>query len=80
MYKLDTPVTVNGVHQFGKHRSAGVDDADAARRDALDPDGAGQKHWIQALLGEDPFIPYPYYYDVVPGRTRSSAASPAPAS
>ena len=25
----------------------------------------GQKHWIQAILGENPFIPYPYFYDVV---------------
>ena len=25
----------------------------------------GMKHWIQALLGENPFIPYDYYYDVV---------------
>ena len=25
----------------------------------------GQKHWIQAILGEDPFIPFPYFYDVV---------------
>ena len=24
-----------------------------------------QKHWIQAILGENPFIPFPYYYDVV---------------
>ena len=23
------------------------------------------KHWIQAVLGENPFIPYDYYYDVV---------------
>ena len=25
----------------------------------------GMKHWIQAVLGENPFIPYEYYYDVV---------------
>ena len=25
----------------------------------------GMKHWIQAVLGENPFIPYDYYYDVV---------------
>ncbi len=24
-----------------------------------------QKHWIQGILGEDPFIPVPYFYDVV---------------
>ena len=25
----------------------------------------GMKHWIQAVLGENPFIPYDYFYDVV---------------
>ena len=29
------------------------------------PMDQGMKHWIQALLGENPFIPYDYYYDVV---------------
>ena len=24
----------------------------------------GQKHWIQAILGEDPYLPFPYNYDV----------------
>ncbi len=23
-----------------------------------------QKHWIQAVLGEEPFVPFPYFYDV----------------
>ncbi|MCX4471820.1 M14 family zinc carboxypeptidase [Micromonospora sp. NBC_01655] len=23
-----------------------------------------QKHWIQAILGEDPYTPFPYFYDV----------------
>ncbi|MCG5449312.1 M14 family zinc carboxypeptidase [Micromonospora hortensis] len=23
-----------------------------------------QKHWIQALMGEDPYVPFPYFYDV----------------
>jgi hypothetical protein len=23
-----------------------------------------QKHWIQATLGEDPYVPFPYFYDV----------------
>ena len=29
------------------------------------PMAQGMKHWIQAVLGENPFIPYDYYYDVV---------------
>ena len=24
----------------------------------------GQKHWIQAMLGEDSYVPFPYFYDV----------------
>ncbi|MFG1767323.1 M14 family zinc carboxypeptidase [Micromonospora parva] len=23
-----------------------------------------QKHWIQAVMGEDPYVPFPYFYDV----------------
>ena len=23
-----------------------------------------QKHWIQAMLGEDSYVPFPYFYDV----------------
>ncbi|WP_247683775.1 M14 family zinc carboxypeptidase [Micromonospora sp. D93] len=23
-----------------------------------------QKHWIQAIMGEDPYVPFPYFYDV----------------
>ena len=40
-----------------------------------------QKHWVQALLGEDAYVPFPYFYDVsalvepaADGRSR--AASP----
>ena len=29
------------------------------------PLAQGMKHWIQALLGENPYIPYDYFYDVV---------------
>ena len=24
----------------------------------------GQKHWIQAMLNEDTYVPFPYFYDV----------------
>lgn len=24
----------------------------------------GQKHWVQAMLGEDSYVPFPYFYDV----------------
>ncbi|MFC6084417.1 M14 family zinc carboxypeptidase [Sphaerisporangium aureirubrum] len=28
------------------------------------PMAQGQKHWIQAMLGEDSYTPFPYFYDV----------------
>ena len=28
------------------------------------PLGQPQKHWIQALMGEDSYVPFPYFYDV----------------
>ena len=49
---------VDGVHPFGK--------SDPGRRRQTLPAGTlyvpmaqGQKHWIQAILGEDPYLPYP---------------------
>jgi hypothetical protein len=29
------------------------------------PLNQGNKHWIQAVLGENPFLPFPYFYDQV---------------
>jgi hypothetical protein len=29
------------------------------------PLNQGTKHWIQAVLGENPFLPFPYFYDQV---------------
>ncbi|MCW2991865.1 MAG: carboxypeptidase, partial [Solirubrobacterales bacterium] len=28
------------------------------------PMAQAAKHWVQALLGEDPYVPFPYFYDV----------------
>ena len=69
VYRLDTPVAVNGYHEYGNGDAAG----DPVSQNAVTlPEGTlwipmdqGMKHWIQALLGENPFIPYDYYYDVV---------------
>jgi hypothetical protein len=69
VYKLDTPVAVNGYHQFGNSLAGGTPlSADGQTLPAGTlwiPMAQGMKHWIQALLGENPFIPYDYYYDVV---------------
>ena len=29
------------------------------------PLNQGNKHWIQAVLGENPYLPFPYFYDQV---------------
>ena len=69
VYKLDTPVAVNGYHQFGNSTAGGtplsVDGQTLPAGTLWIPMNQGMKHWIQALLGENPFIPYDYYYDVV---------------
>ncbi|WP_329107472.1 M14 family zinc carboxypeptidase [Micromonospora sp. NBC_01699] len=61
VYELKEPVTVPTAKVFGG-RSA---------TDVVVPAGAywikmdqPQKHWIQATLGEDPYTPFPYFYDV----------------
>jgi hypothetical protein len=61
VYRLKKAVTVPNARIFGG-RSA---------KDLKVPAGAywipmaqPQKHWIQALIGEDPYVPFPYFYDV----------------
>jgi hypothetical protein len=75
VYKLDTPVAVNGYHQYGDGLGTdpGTGNVTANVRNGQTlpagtfyiPMNQGMKHWIQALLGENPWIPYDYYYDVV---------------
>jgi hypothetical protein len=69
VYRLDTPVAVNGYHEFGNGDTKG--DPVSLNGQTLPagtlyiPMDQGMKHYIQAVLGENPFIPYDYYYDVV---------------
>ncbi len=69
VYTLNTPVAVNGYHQFGNSTAGGtplsVNGQTLPAGTLWIPMNQGMKHWIQALLGENPFIPYDYYYDVV---------------
>ena len=63
IFQLDEPVTVDdGVHVFGPGGS--VTDTLPAGTLWI-PMAQPMKHWIQAVLGEDPFIPFNYFYDVV---------------
>jgi len=59
VYKLDTPVAVNGYHQYGNSTAGGtpnsVDGQTLPAGTLWIPMNQGMKHWIQALLGENPF-------------------------
>ena len=62
VYRLDQDVTVSdGVHHFGPGGS--VTDTLPAGTLWI-PMAQPQKHWIQAVLGEEPFVPFAYFYDV----------------
>ena len=63
VWKLNTPVAVNGYHEYGKSTSATAQTLPAGT--LWIPLNQGTKHWINALLEENPWIPYSYYYDVV---------------
>jgi hypothetical protein len=61
VYKLNQPITNGGVHEFGKADQTQTLPAGTLYIPMAQP----QKHWIQAVLGENPFIPFDFYYDVV---------------
>jgi hypothetical protein len=59
--KLSSDATLTGVREFGRHAATETLPAGTLYITMAQP----MKHWIQAVLAEDPFIPYNYYYDVV---------------
>ncbi|MGN6679773.1 MAG: hypothetical protein ACTHKL_18575, partial [Streptosporangiaceae bacterium] len=74
VYKLDQPVTVPGVHQFGDfniNAVQGQGSPDRTKTLTLPagtlyiPMAQGTKHWIQAVLDENPYLPFNYFYDEV---------------
>ncbi|MEH1163764.1 M14 family zinc carboxypeptidase [Micromonospora sp. CPCC 205539] len=61
VYEVQRPTRVPTARIFGGRTA----------RDVTVPKGAywipmdqPQKHWIQAIMGEDPYTPFPYFYDV----------------
>ena len=62
VYRLDQDVTTDGVHEFGP---VGTQTETLPKGTLWIPLAQPMKHWIQAVLGENPFIPFAYYYDVV---------------
>jgi hypothetical protein len=75
VYKFDEAVNVSAAHDFADPHAAppsgsvaGLPSGEPATLPAgtlYVPMNQTQKHWIQGILGEDPFIPVPYFYDVV---------------
>ena len=60
VHRLQTPLVVPDLRRYGR-----------AARPTTVPAGSywipmeqPQKRWVQALLGEDPYVPFPYFYDV----------------
>ncbi|MBP2702329.1 hypothetical protein JOL79_00780 [Microbispora sp. RL4-1S] len=61
VYRLDRPITVPNARIFGGRSAKNLTVPAGAYWIPMDQP---QKHWIQALMGEDPYVPFPYFYDV----------------
>jgi hypothetical protein len=61
VYRLRAPVRLANARLFGGRSASGLRVPAGAYWIPMDQT---QKHWIQATLGEDPFVPFPYFYDV----------------
>ena len=74
VYRLNSPLAMPGVHRFGNDN---IDLAQGAGSPALTetatlpagtlyvPLDQPTKHWIQSVLGENPYLPFHYFYDKV---------------
>jgi hypothetical protein len=62
VYRLNQDVNAGGVDRFGPTPTQLQGTLKAGT--LWIPMAQGQKHWIQAVLGENPYLPFPYNYDV----------------
>lgn len=62
VYRLTQPTAVTGAHDFGE---LGTDSQTLPAGTIWIPADQTMKHWLHSVMEEDPFIPYPYFYDVV---------------
>lgn len=60
VYRLVRPLTVADYTPYG--RSTGSRTLPVGT--LWIPMAQGQKHWVQAMLNEDTYVPFPYFYDV----------------
>ncbi|MEU7750439.1 M14 family zinc carboxypeptidase [Micromonospora sp. NPDC049171] len=61
VYEVQKPTRVPTARVFGGRSATNVTVPRGAYWIPLDQP---QKHWIQAIMGEDPYTPFPYFYDV----------------
>lgn len=61
VYRLRKAARVKGAHAYGV---AGFKSTRLPAGTFWIPLGQPLKHWIQAVMGEDSYVPFPYFYDV----------------
>ncbi|MCF0092896.1 M14 family zinc carboxypeptidase [Micromonospora sp. MH99] len=61
VYEVRKPTRVPTARVFGGRSATNVTVPKGAYWIPMDQP---QKHWIQAIMGEDPYVPFPYFYDV----------------
>ncbi|GAA1275580.1 deacylase/carboxypeptidase superfamily protein [Planotetraspora silvatica] len=61
VYKVERSLKVPNARVFGGRSAKNLTVPEGAY---WIPMNQPQKHWIQALLAEDPYVPFPYFYDV----------------
>ncbi|HEX2240203.1 MAG TPA: M14 family zinc carboxypeptidase [Actinomycetota bacterium] len=59
-YRLTERLRVPALHRYGRRPRAGV----VPKGHFWIPLAQPQKRWVQALLHEDSYVPFPYFYDV----------------
>jgi hypothetical protein len=59
VYQLTADVQVSDLHHYGYPSAPGV----VKRGSYWIPMNQPQKHWIQAVMHEDNYVPFPYFYD-----------------
>ena len=58
--RLTAPLTVPDLKEYGRERRSTTLEAGTYWISMAQP----QKHWVQAMLNEDTYVPFPYFYDV----------------
>jgi hypothetical protein len=60
VYRLTADLPVSRLERYGRPPAPEVVPAGSYWIPMAQP----QKHWVQAMLHEDPYVPFPYFYDV----------------